>query len=91
MYDPADGTWREWDLPGRNPRPYSIFVDDKDIVWLSDFAANAIVRFDPATETFDMIPVPSRGSAIRQMLGRPGEVWGAESGTDKLIVVYTGN
>ncbi len=90
MYDPAGGTWREWDLPGKNPRPYSIFVDDQDIVWLSDFAANAIVRFDPAKEHFDVIPVPSRGSAIRQMLGRPGEVWGAESGTDKLIVVYTG-
>ena len=26
---------------------------------------------------------------VRQILGRPGEVWGAESGTDKLVVVAT--
>jgi virginiamycin B lyase len=26
---------------------------------------------------------------VRQILGRPGEVWGAESGTDKLVVVRT--
>jgi virginiamycin B lyase len=24
---------------------------------------------------------------VRQLLGRPGEVWGAESGTDRLVVV----
>jgi len=24
---------------------------------------------------------------VRQILGRPGEVWGAESGTDRLVVV----
>jgi virginiamycin B lyase len=24
---------------------------------------------------------------VRQMLGRPGEAWGGESGTDRLVVV----
>jgi virginiamycin B lyase len=24
---------------------------------------------------------------VRQLLGRPGELWGAESGVDKLVVV----
>ena len=26
---------------------------------------------------------------VRQILGRPGEVWGAESGVDKLVLVRT--
>jgi streptogramin lyase len=26
---------------------------------------------------------------VRQLLGRPGEVWGAESGVDKLVVIRT--
>jgi virginiamycin B lyase len=30
--------------------------------------------------------LPSPRAEIRQMLGRPGEVWGAESGVDKLVV-----
>ncbi|HZQ98927.1 MAG TPA: lyase [Chloroflexota bacterium] len=86
-YDPATGAWREWRLPGQNPQPYAIYVDEHDQVWLSDFGANALVRFDPAVERFESYPLPSRDGAVRQLLGRPGEVWGAESGADKLIVV----
>ena len=70
--------------------PYAVFVDDRDKVWLSDFDANALVRFDPANSRFTTVRIPSPDAAIRQSLGRPGEVWGAESGTDKLVVVLTG-
>jgi virginiamycin B lyase len=89
VYDPADGSWQEWRLPGDAPQPYAIYVDDQDIVWLSDFGANAIVRFDPASAAFESFPLPSPNAAVRQILGRPGEVWGAESGTDKLVVIRT--
>jgi virginiamycin B lyase len=69
--------------------PYAIYVDERDKVWLSDFGANALVRFDPATSKFMRVRLPSTDAAVRQILGRPGEVWGAESGTDKLVVVLT--
>jgi len=55
--------------------------------FVTDFIANAILRFDPATETFDSFPSNRRGAAVRQMLGRAGEAWGAESGTDRLVVL----
>jgi virginiamycin B lyase len=87
MYDPKNNQWREWKLPGDNPQAYAVYVDKRDIVWLSDFGANAIVRFDPRTEQFKAIPLPSRGSAVRQILGRPGEVWLPLSGVDKLAVI----
>lgn len=87
MYDPAGGRWREWRLPGDNPMPYAVYVDDRDIVWLTDFGHNALVWFDPATEAFGRIVLPSSPANVRQLLGRPGEVWGAESGTDRLVVV----
>ncbi len=86
-YDPASGTWREWRLPGAQPRPYAVYVDDQDLVWLSDFGANALVRFDPTQERFDVFPLPTSAAEVRQLNGRPGEVWGAESGADKLAVV----
>jgi len=56
-------------------------------VWLSDFGDNALVRFDPATEEFTSFPLPDPDGSIRQILGRPGEVWGAASRVDKLIVL----
>lgn len=87
MYDPPAGRWREWRVPGDNPLPYAVYVDDRDIVWVSDFGSNALVWFDPVTETFGKIVLPSAPANVRQILGRPGEVWGAESGTDKLVVV----
>jgi virginiamycin B lyase len=65
-------------------------VDKNDTVWLSDFGAKAIVRFDPTKERFvDVITLPSPGADVRQILGRSGETWGAESGADKLVVVRT--
>ena len=88
-YDPDDDAWREWKLPGDNPMAYAVFVDDKDIVWVSDFGANAMQRFDPETERFTTIELPSEGANVRQILGRPGEIWGAESGVDKLMLIPT--
>ena len=87
VHDPEDGTWQEWPLPGDNPMAYAVFVDDADIVWLTDFGGNAIVRFDPATAAFDSIGLPSADGAVRQLHGRPGEVWGVESAVARLILV----
>jgi len=89
VHDPTDGSWRQWKLPGERPRTYSVYVDDKDIVWLTDFAANAIVRFDPATERFHSFPSDKPSANVRQMDGRPGQAWGGESGTNRLVVIET--
>lgn len=91
VYDPTTQKWKEWRLPGSNPMPYAVYVDDKDMVWLSDFGANAFVRFDPKHERFESFSLPSPEANVRQILGLPGEVWGAESGADKLVVIRTGN
>jgi virginiamycin B lyase len=91
VYDPSDESWQEWALPGDGDHAvYAVYVDDQDVVWLSDFGTNELVSFDPATETFTSYPLPTGGAAVRQILGRPGEVWGAESAVDKLIVIRTG-
>lgn len=87
LYDPKAETWQEWRLPGERPLAYSVYVDDRDRVWVSDFGSNAIVLFHPATGEFEVFPLTSAGANVRQMLGRSGEMWGAESGADKLVVL----
>jgi streptogramin lyase len=37
-------------LPEEKLRAYSISVDKHDSVWLTDFSANAIGRFDPQND-----------------------------------------
>jgi virginiamycin B lyase len=70
--------------------PYAVYVDEKDMVWLSDFGSDSLVRFDPLDETFEVFTLPSTEANVRQILGRTGEIWGgAESGADKLVVIGT--
>ncbi len=89
MFDPATGEWQEWRLPGPGPRAYAVYVDEADIVWLSDFGGNSLVRFDPTTQDFRVFILPSTPGNVRQILGRPGEIWGAESAADKLVLIRT--
>jgi virginiamycin B lyase len=88
-FDPAGGAWREWRVQGDNPLPYAIYVDERDAVWLSDFGTDAVLRFDPASERFESFRSPRRGASVRQLNGRPGEVWAPESATDYLVAFRT--
>jgi virginiamycin B lyase len=87
LHDPAANRWRQWKLPGARPRAYAVYVDAKDKVWVSDFGANATLRFDPDTERFDAFASPHDGANVRQILGRPGEVWLPESGSEQICVI----
>ena len=88
MYNPANSQWKAW-KPSERAQMYSVYVDERDKVWLTEWSTNAIVRFDPETETFENFPSDRSSAQVRQMLGRPGEAWGAESGTDRLVVIST--
>ena len=78
-------------LPGQNPQPYQIFVDDEDMVWISDFNSNAIIRFNHSLEEFQLFPLPRPDAKARQLLWRTGEILGAESATDKIMIIRTTN
>ena len=86
-YDPVAKAWKHFAMPKSTSGTYSVYVDDKDRVWATDWPANAIQRFDPVSETFTAFPSDRRGANVRQMLGRPGEAWGAESGNGRLVVI----
>jgi virginiamycin B lyase len=88
-YNPQTRRWTTWPLPGDDPAAYGVFVDDADIVWVSDFGGNALMRFDPADESFIVYPLPHDPGDVRQILGRPGEVWAPESAADQLVLIRT--
>jgi virginiamycin B lyase len=90
MHDPASRAWRQWKLPGNSPRAYAVYVDERDIVWVADWGGNAVFSFDPRSETFERYPSPRESANVRQILGRPGEVWLPESGTEHVSVIRMG-
>ena len=75
--------------PGEDAAAYGVEVEGSDTVWDSDFGANAMLRFDPITEEFDVYPLPHDPGDVRQILGRPGEIWAAESAADQLVLIRT--
>jgi virginiamycin B lyase len=86
-FDPAKNRWQSWRLPGDRAQPYGVYVDQHDVVWVSDFGPGTLLRFDPLTGQFSRIAGQRNDVWIRQLLGRPGEVWGADSAHDRLIRV----
>jgi len=88
-FDPKANAWRTHKLPGASPRAYAVYVDEHDHVWVSDFAANAVLRFDPANAAFQPFPLGREAASVRQILGRPGEVWLPESGSEHISVIRT--
>ena len=89
VHDPRAGTWRAWKLPGDRPRAYAVYVDERDVAWVSDFGGNAVFSFDPRTEKFERFGFERESANIRQILGRKGEVWLPESGTEHISVIRT--
>lgn len=87
-YTPGTGQWQSWKLPGGNGKAYAVYVDEEDMVWVSDFATNTTWMFDSKTNQFiGGVKGSAPNANVRQILGRSGEVWLPESGTDKLMVV----
>jgi virginiamycin B lyase len=87
VFDPADGSWRSWRPPGGTHAIYAVYVDERDIVWLSDFETDNVYSFNPVSEQFTAYANSGANGNVRQILGRPGEVWLPESGRDRLMVI----
>jgi virginiamycin B lyase len=89
MHDPATGAWKTWKVPGTGPKTYAVYVDERDHAWVSEWSGNAIYRFDPKAETFQRFALPRPYANVRQIHGRPGEIWLPESGTEHISVIRT--
>ncbi|MDX1495555.1 MAG: hypothetical protein R3253_15915, partial [Longimicrobiales bacterium] len=67
--DPDTGEIREWPSPsGPTSHPYAFAIVD-DVIWYNEsgMRPDALVRFDPATETFQSWQIPSGYGIVRNM------------------------
>lgn len=73
--DPASGEIRQWDSPsGPSSHPYALAVID-DVIWYNEsgMRPDALVRFNPASESFQSWAIPSGVGIVRN-------VWKTEAG-----------
>jgi hypothetical protein len=67
--DPEATLWKEWKLPGPRPQAYVVWVDPEDAVWVSEWSANAVLRFNLPSEMFLTVPSDQLNADVRQILG----------------------
>ncbi len=57
-----------YDLPDRASAPYAATWDaGRQVLWIPTSNADAIYRFDPATKTFGVLPLPREGAFLRML------------------------
>lgn len=57
-----------YDLPDTGSAPYAVTWDPvRKVVWVATSNADAIYRFDPATKSFGVIPMPRAGAFLRMI------------------------
>lgn len=67
--DPVTGNIKQWDSPsGPSSHPYALAVID-DVVWYNEsgMRPDALVRFNPATESFQSWAIPSGVGIVRNV------------------------
>jgi virginiamycin B lyase len=71
-YNPADGSFKEWQMPtGPDSYAYAVLADDKDRIWISTTGKtpNYLVGFDTRTEQFvAQQPLDFAIGSIRHMM-----------------------
>lgn len=88
--DPSTGDYKEWDSPsGPSSHPYALSVID-GVVWYNEsgMRPDALVRFDPATETFQSWAIPSGVGIVRNSwVTQDGNLLIHQSSTNKIGLV----
>ncbi|MFX4228750.1 MAG: cytochrome C [Porticoccaceae bacterium] len=85
--NPATGEFREWASPsGPTSHPYAMEIVD-DVIWYNEsgMRPDALVRFDPQSETFQSWVIPSGVGIIRHMRVTPdGDIAIHQSSTNTI-------
>lgn len=80
---------KEWPLPkAGGSRPYAVTVDAAGRVWVNGIDTDTVSLFDPRSESFRVIPLPSKNVGIRKaIIDADGRYWYMGSHNGRLGVI----
>jgi virginiamycin B lyase len=91
-YSPSTKQWHRYAIPGvTRANLYAVYVDAKDVVWVSNWGDNKVYSFDPKTLKFTAVPGSKSGAEIRQINGIGDMVYLPESGNASVMTVNAGS
>jgi virginiamycin B lyase len=57
----------EYPAPRPYMQPYAVAVDKNHMVWVTTLNTDRLLRFDPSTQQFTEVLLPTRGTEIRHI------------------------
>ncbi|MCZ7653901.1 MAG: hypothetical protein M5R42_05805 [Rhodocyclaceae bacterium] len=80
---------KEYAMPaGRGGGPYAVTVDAAGRVWANEIDTDTVALFEPKTEAFRVIALPSKNTGIRKaIIDAQGRYWYMGSHNGKLGVI----
>lgn len=89
--DPATGEKRTFDVPvetmddGGSTIPYGLRAAPDGTIWMTQLTGGRLVKFDPASESFSLYPLPTSYSGPRRLdIAEDGTVWVPEFANNRL-------
>jgi virginiamycin B lyase len=85
--NPTTREVREWLSPsGSTAAPYGIAIARDGRVWYNESRFDQMVGFDPVTERFEVVKIPTAGSIVRNVAydAANQRIWLALSGTQRI-------
>jgi virginiamycin B lyase len=76
-------TW--FATPTAHARARRMEIDDNDRIVLTEYRANKVALFDPKTEQFSEVNLPSYTFPYRANVDKNGEVWASTMWTDRVV------
>jgi virginiamycin B lyase len=89
--DPSTGEKRTFDVPvetmgdGGSTIPYGLRAAPDGTIWMTQLTGGRLVKFDPASESFSLYPLPTSYSGPRRLdIAEDGTVWVPEFANNRL-------
>jgi virginiamycin B lyase len=85
--DPEGGATRVWSMPEPAAGPRRPALDDTGSLWIPEYAANRLTRFDPRTGLFDrhVLPMPDVLPYVVEVDRARGTVWVGTAAGDVVL------
>jgi|HubBroStandDraft_6_1064221.scaffolds.fasta_scaffold568188_2 virginiamycin B lyase len=86
-FDPKAETFREYQLPGAEPTPYALAIDQNHYIWYFSDHADVIGRLDPKTGRVIEYPFTHSEISMREFfLDSQGRMWFASARTTRWAI-----
>ena len=88
-FDPQTHVFKEYKLPGPDPTPYALGIDDNGYIWYSSDDMDVVGRLDPKTGNVTEYPYVHAENMMKEFfMDKQGHMWYGSAPNNKVGYFY---